>query len=87
MHSRDAYQTWLVKSRSVQLSDGFAQGVMKQISRDAEQRQAAMPDRELFQRWLEWVAHHPLVQTALLVGALIAGAARLLATWQIILSL
>lgn len=87
MNSRDAYQSWQEKSRSVEISDEFAKGVMKQISLHEAQPWAAKPGLEMFQRWLEWVAHRPLVQAALLVVALIAGAARLLATWQIILSI
>jgi hypothetical protein len=86
MNNRDAYQSWLEKRRSVEVAGGFAQRVRQQISRDKEPRRAAMPGRELFQRWLDWVAHHPLVQTALLAVALVAGAARLLATWQVLFS-
>jgi len=87
MNSRDAYQSWLEKSRSVELSGGFAHGVMKQIALHERQRLEAKPGLEIFQRWLEWVAHRPVVKAALLVVALIAGTVRLLATWQIILSL
>jgi hypothetical protein len=86
MNSHDAYQSWLAMSRSVEPSAGFAQDVMKQISLDNRRPGTAKPGLEIFQRWLEWVTHRPLVQAALLVVALIAGAARLLVTWQIILS-
>ncbi len=86
MNNRDAYQSWLEARRRLEPSAGFEKGVMKQISPPGPAPRAAKPGPELFQRWLEWVARHPLVKAALLVVALLAGAARLLATWQIMLS-
>jgi hypothetical protein len=85
MNNTDAYQSWLERNRNVDLSAGFANGVLQRISLD-ERRSAAQPGREMLPRWLEWVAHRPLVQAALLVVALVAGASRLAATWLIILS-
>jgi len=86
MNSDDAYQAWLEKRRSVAVSDEFVRGVMNRISLDERQPWAAPSNLERLQRWLEWVAHRPLVKATLLVVALIAGAARLLVLWQLVFS-
>jgi type VI protein secretion system component VasK len=86
MNNREAYESWLEKCRHVEFSGEFTHSVMKQVSLHEQQLRTAKPGLEMSQRWLEWMAHHPLVRVALLVVALIAGAVRLLATWQIILS-
>jgi hypothetical protein len=87
MNNREAYESWLEKCRNVEFSGEFIQRVMKQVSLHEQQQQwTAKPGLEMSQRWLEWVALHPSVRVALLVVALIAGAVRLLVTWQIILS-
>ena len=86
MNNPEAYQSWLEKKRSVGVSDGFARGVMKQISIQGPPRWAVKPGLAKGQRWLEWVTHHPLIKAALLVVALLVGAVRLLLTWQLLLS-
>jgi len=86
MNSRDGYESWLEKRRNTELSAEFADGVMKQVSLHEQQQRTANSELKTFQGWLQRVAHHPLAKVALLVVALAAGAIRLLATWQIILS-
>ena len=86
MNSDDAYQAWLEQRRSVAVPDEFARGVMNRISLPDRQSWVAPANLERLQRWLEWVAHRPLVKATLLVVALIAGAARLLVMWQIVFS-
>ena len=86
MNNDDAYQAWLEQRRSVAVSDEFARGVMNRISLADQQPWGAPSHLERLQRWLEWVAHRPLVKATLLVVALIAGAARFLALWQIVFS-
>jgi hypothetical protein len=86
MNSRNGYSSWLQKRRNVEISTQFAHVVMKQVSLHEQQQRTANPELKMFQCWLERMAHHPVVKVALLVVALAAGAARLLATWQIILS-
>ena len=86
MNSEDAYQAWLERRRSVAVSDEFARGVMNRISLSDQQPWAAPSHLERLQRWLEWVAHRPLVKAMLLVVALIAGATRLLVLWQLVFS-
>jgi type VI protein secretion system component VasK len=86
MNNRTDYDSWLKKRRSVELSSDFAHAVMKQVALHERERRTANPELEMFRRWLERMAHHPLVKLALLVVALVAGIARFLATWQIVLS-
>lgn len=82
MNSRDTYQSWLEARRSVGVSDGFQNAVMKRVSALGRGRRAP----GALHRWLEWVSVRPLIQAAILAAALLLGAARMVATLQIVLS-
>ena len=87
MDKNDPYESWLEKSRDIEVSPDFSREVMARISgyeQKGSEGAARKPD--LLHGWLEWVSLHPLVQTALIVAGLLFGVARLVTSLQIILS-
>ena len=82
MNNRETYQSWLVERRSVGAPDGFSNKVKERISACGQHHRAP----GALHRWVEWVSVHPFIQAALLVTALFLGAARMLATLEIVLS-
>ena len=58
---------------------------MDRISLYEQKQRETKPGWEM-SRWLEWVSLKPLMQTALIIVGLLVGAARLIASLQIILS-
>jgi hypothetical protein len=84
--SPDPFSSWLAAKRSVAVSQEFSSDVMRQIALCEENRRTAYSGREMLQRWLDWVSLRPVLKAALLCGALLAGAARIYATLQIIFS-
>jgi len=87
MDKNDPYESWLEKSRDIEVSPDFSREVMARISgyeQNGSEGAARKPD--LLHGWLEWVSLHPLVQTALIVAGLLFGVARLVTSLQIILS-
>ena len=87
MNNDDPYESWLEKSRDIEVSPDFSCEVMSRIYRYEQERgegTARKPD--LLHGWLEWISLHPVVQTALIVAGLFLGVARLIVSLQIILS-
>jgi hypothetical protein len=87
MNNNDPYQSWLEKSRNIEVSPDFSHEVMVRIS-GSEHVRGDGPTRkpDLLHRWLEWVSLHPVVQAALIVASLLLGLARLVVSLQVILS-
>ena len=86
MNNNNSYQSWLENGRDIELSPEFSKNVLQQISLYERKRRATRPAWEVAWGWVEWISVRPLVRTAVILAGLIAGAARLLATLQIILS-
>jgi len=85
MNNNDSYAAWLEKRRTVEPSSDFNKNVLTQISLVAQMKSEAKPGWELA-RWLEWISLRPLIQAALVIVGFVAGMARLVAIFQIILS-
>ena len=87
MNNDDPYESWLEKSRDIEVSPDFSQEVMARISDfERERGEGATRKPDPLHGWLEWVSLHPVVQTALIVAGLFLGVARLIVSLQIILS-
>lgn len=90
MNSNDPYQSWLEKSRNIEVSPDFSREVMARISRyehERGERTARKPDLlPEWLDWLDWISLHPVVQTALIVAGFLLGVARLIGSLQMILS-
>jgi hypothetical protein len=87
MNNNDPYQSWLEKSRNIELSPDFSREVMARISvYEHERGEGTTRKPDLLHWWLEWVSLHPVVQTALIVVGFLLGVARLVVSSQIILS-
>jgi len=87
MNNNDPYQSWLEKSRNIEVSPDFSREVMARISGYEHERgegRARKPD--VLHGWIEWVSLHPVVQTILIVAGFLFGVARLVISLQIILS-
>ena len=82
MNKNDAYQSWLEKRKSTDVSSEFPKNVLVRISLYEKQRAA----RWDMARWLEWISLRPVLQTALIIAGLVLGAARWLAALNIIFS-
>jgi hypothetical protein len=87
MNNEDLYQSWLEKSRNIEVSPDFSHEVMARISGyEHERGEGAARKPDLLHGWLELVSLHPVVQTVLIVAGLLLGVARLVVSLQIILS-
>jgi hypothetical protein len=86
MNNNDPYESWLEKSRDIEVSLNFSREVMARISDYEHETSEETRKPDLLHRWLEWVSLHPVVQTALIVAGLLLGVARLVVSLQFILS-
>jgi len=88
MNDNDPYQSWLEKSRNIEVSPDFSREVMARISGyEHERGEEATGKPGLLRGWLEWISLHPVAQTVLIVAGLLLGVARLVASLEFILSL
>jgi hypothetical protein len=87
MNNDDPYQSWLEKSRNIEVSPDFSREVMARISGyEHERGEGTTRKPDLLHGWLEWISLHPVFQTVLIVAGFLFGVVRLVISLQIILS-
>jgi hypothetical protein len=85
MNENDPYQSWVQKRQRVVFPDGFSQKIVGQILRNEQATRQPKPKRVL-SPWIEWISLRPIMQTAIIAIAFLAGALRLILILQIVFS-
>ena len=85
MNDNDIYQSWLESRRSSALASDLSKKVVAQILQDQRATRVKQQRRKwVIERWLEWISLRPLMQTAMILIAFVAGALRLAWILQIV---
>jgi hypothetical protein len=85
MNDNDIYQSWLESRRSSASAGDLSKKVVAQILQDQRATRAKRQKRKWeIDRWLEWISLRPLMQTAMILIAFVAGALRLAWILQIV---
>jgi hypothetical protein len=86
MNKPEAYQAWLEKSRTPEVSPAFSTQVLRRIAQPEPRRCTASGGRELLRRCLDWLETRPWAQAAFILAGLLVGTAQAVATLQILFS-
>jgi hypothetical protein len=85
MNDNDIYQSWVESRRNSASASNLSEKVVAQILQDQRARRAKQQKRKwAIDRWLEWISLRPLMQTAMILAACVAGALRLVWILQIV---
>jgi len=83
MKRQEAYNAWKDKKHQIDISESFADDVMKQIYQYEQKKKMPLFDIE---RLVEFISVHPLLKTGFIAAGAITGIVRLIVLILIILN-